>query len=87
MSSNISETAKFNIVTSQYHRLLSIILSRSNFVASMADVIMTLATKGYPVHELLTKTYFLYWRHPESYGIQAGKMLSAISRAVHRLMG
>ena len=33
MSSNISDTAKFNIITSQYHRFLSIILSETNFVA------------------------------------------------------
>lgn len=86
--SSISETAKLNkITTSQYHRFLSIIFSKSNFVASMADVVMTLAAKGYPIHELLTKTYFLCWRHPESYGIQADRMLTEISRAVHRLMG
>ncbi len=66
MSSNISETAKFNIITSQYHRFLSIILSKDNFVTSMADVIMTLSSKGYPIHELLTRTYFLCWQHPES---------------------
>ncbi|DBA89366.1 TPA: hypothetical protein ACH3X1_016227 [Trebouxia sp. C0004] len=87
MSSNISETAKFNILTSQYHRFLSIILSRDNFVTSMADVIMTLYGKGYPVHELLTRTYFLCWQHSESYSIQADKMITHISTAVHRLMG
>ncbi len=87
MSSNISETAKFNIITSQYHRFLSIILSKDNFVTSMADVIMTLSSKGYPIHELLTRTYFLCWQHPESYSIQADKLITHISTAVHRLMG
>ena len=89
MSSNIPETAKFNIITSQYHRFLSIILSKDNFVASMADVIMTLSGKGYPihVHELLTRTSFLCWQHPESYSIQADKLITHISAAVHRLMG
>ena len=87
MSSNISETAKFNIITSQYHRFLSIILSKDNFVASMADVIMTLSSKGYPIHELLTRTYFLCWQHLESYSIQADKLITHISAAVHRLMG
>ncbi|DBA82067.1 TPA: hypothetical protein ACH3X2_006811 [Trebouxia sp. C0005] len=87
ISSNISDTAKFNIITSQYHRFLSIILSKTNFVASMADVIMTLSRKGYPIHELLTRTYFLCWRHPESYSIQADRMITEISRAVRKLMG
>ena len=87
MSSNISETAKFNIITSQYHRFLSTILSKDNFVASMADVIMTLSSKGYPIHELLTRTYFLCWQHLESYSIQADKLITHISAAVHRLMG
>lgn len=87
MSSNISDTAKFNIITSQYHRFLSIILSKANFVASMADVIMTLSRKGYPIHELLTRTHFLCWRHPESYSIQADRMITETSRAVRELMG
>ena len=87
MSSNISVTAKFNIITSQYHRFRSIILSRQNFVVSMADVVMTLAGKGYPIHELLMKTYVLCWRHPESYGVQADKLITQISRAVRGLMG
>ena len=87
MSSNISETAKFNIITSQFHRFLSIILSEDNFVTSMADVIMTLSSKGYPIYELLTRTYFLCWQHPESYSIQADKLITQISTAVHRLMG
>ena len=75
------------MITSQYHRFLSIILSKNNFVTSMADVIMTLSSKGYPIHELLTRTYFLCWHHPESYSIQADKMITLISRAVRRLMG
>ncbi len=87
MSSNIPETAKFNIITSQYHRFLSIILSKDNLVASMADVIMTLSGKGYPIHELLTRTYFLWRQQPESYSIQADKLITHISTAVHRLMG
>ena len=87
MSSNISDIAKFNIITSQYHRFLSIILSKANFFASMADVIMTLSRKGYPIHELLTRTYFLCWRRPESYSIQADRMITEISRAVRELMG
>jgi len=87
MSSNISDTAKLNIITSQYHRFLSIILSKANFVTSMAEVILTLSRKGYPIHELLTRAYFLCWRHPESYSIQADKMITEISRAARRLMG
>ena len=87
MSSNISDTDKFNIVTSQFHRFLAIILSRHDFVVSMADVIMTLVGKGYPIHGLLMKTYVLCWRHPESYGIRADKLITQISRAVRGLMG
>ena len=87
MSSNVSETARFNIIPSQYHRFLSTILSKDNFVISMADVIMTLSSKGYPIHELLTRTYFLFRQHPDSYSIQADKLIYHVSTAAHKLMG
>ena len=61
ISSNISQTAKHGIVTSQFHR---IILMRSNFADSMADIIHTLVSKGYNSTELLAKVQFLCWQHP-----------------------
>ena len=42
-------------------------MSKDNFVTSVADFVMTSSSKGYPVHELLTRTYFLCWQHPKSY--------------------
>ena len=47
MSSKISNTAKYGIVTSQFHRLRRIILQHKNFVDNMADILHTLMNKGY----------------------------------------
>ena len=40
MSSNISNTSKYNIITSQLHRMRRIILARPDFVENMANVII-----------------------------------------------
>ncbi len=45
--SNVNDPAKDNILASQFHRLRRVITEPSNFCASMADVISTLARSGY----------------------------------------
>ena len=41
------------------------------------------ASKGYPVPELLVKTYVLCWRHPEAW---ADKLITLTSRVVRRVV-
>lgn len=82
MSSNISKTAEHNIVTSQFYRFMSIILSRPNFTDSMVDVINLLINKGYPAPDLLSRLQFLCWQPPESYGILADRLYNHIRVAV-----
>ena len=57
MSSKISETAKYSIVTSQFHRLRRIVLQRRNFVDNMADILHTLVHKGYDMEGMLGKAH------------------------------
>ena len=71
MSSKISNTAKYGVVTSQFHRLRRIILQRSNFVDNMADTLRTLMNKAYDTEDMLGRVRFLWWRHPELFGILA----------------
>ena len=59
MSSKISSTAKYGIVTSQFHRLRRIILQRRNFVDNMADILHTLTVKGYNTEGMLGRVRFL----------------------------
>ena len=87
MSSKISETAKYSIVTSQFHRLQRIVLQRRNFVDNMADILHTLVHKGYDMEGMLGKVRFLCWQHPELFGIMADDLVTQIRTALHRLMG
>ena len=87
MSSKISNTAKYGIVTSQFHRLRRIILQRSNFVDNMADILHTLTNKGYNTEDMLGRVRFLCWQHPELFGILADDLVTQIRSTLHRLMG
>ena len=87
MSSKISNTAKYGIVTSQFHRLRRIILQRSNFVNNMVDILHTLTNKGYNTEDMLGRVRFLCWQHPALFGILADDLVTQIRSARHRLMG
>ena len=84
MSSKISNTAKYGIVTSQFHRLRGIILQRSNFVDNMVDILHTLTNKGYNTEDMLGR---VCWQHPTLFGILADDLVTQIRLALHRLMG
>ena len=81
MSSKISNTAKYGIVTSQFHRLRRIMLQRRTFVDIMDDILHTLANKGYDTGDMLGRLRFLCWRHPELFGILADYLVTQISAA------
>ena len=53
-TSYISYQAKYGIVVRQFHRFASILMRRSNFVASMADVMLALSWMGYDVQHVAT---------------------------------
>lgn len=84
MSSKISETAKYGIVTSQFHRLQRIVLQRRNFVDNMADTLHTLVHRGYDMEGMLGKVRFLCWQHPELFGIMADDLVAQIREALDR---
>lgn len=49
ISSNISDSAKYGIITSQFHRYRRLIMLRDNFTFRMAALIDTMRHKGYDV--------------------------------------
>ena len=87
MSSKISNTAKYGIVTSQFHSLRRIILQRSNFVDNMVDILYTLTNKGYNTEDMLGRVRFLCWQHSALFDILADDLVTQIRSALHRQMG
>ena len=87
MSSKISNTAKYGVVTSQFHRLRRIVLQRRNFVENMADILYMLIQKGYSRGDMLGRLRFLCWQRPELFGILADDLVTQITTALQRLMG
>ena len=56
LSSNVNDSCKRNILTSQIHRLSRIITDPTNFCFEVALVIRALQAQAYPIHQLLQQT-------------------------------
>lgn len=78
ISSNISDSAKYGIITSQFHRYRRIIMLRDNFTFRMAALIDTMRHKGYNPTRMLTTARKLCSRFPEIYGAIPADLSSAI---------
>ena len=78
ISSNIADSAKYGIITSQFHRYRRIIMLRDNFTFRMAALIDTLRHKGYDPTRMLTMARKLCSRFPEIYGAVPADLSSAI---------
>ena len=77
-SSNISDSAKYGIITSQFHRYRRIIMLRDNFTFRMAHLINTLRCKGYDLDRMLKMANKLCSRFPEIYGSYPADLSRAI---------
>ena len=64
MSSNISDSAKYGIITSQFHRYRRIIMLRDNFIFRMAHLINTMCCKGYDLDRMLKMASSVWTRLP-----------------------
>ena len=79
ISSNISDSAKYGIITSQFHRYRRIIMLRDNFTFRMADLINTMRCKGYDTNRMLKMASKLCSRFPEIYGCPPSDLSRAIT--------
>ncbi|KAL3146424.1 hypothetical protein ABBQ32_003105 [Trebouxia sp. C0010 RCD-2024] len=68
ISSNISDTAKYNIITSQFHRYRRIILWRKDFVHRLAALLRDLSSKQYDMERMQQQIRRLGHKHPRLYG-------------------
>ncbi|KAL3158847.1 hypothetical protein ABBQ32_011568 [Trebouxia sp. C0010 RCD-2024] len=68
ISSNISDTAKYNIITSQFHRYRRIILWRKDFVYRLAALLRDLSSKQYDMERMQQQIRRLGHKHPCLYG-------------------
>lgn len=64
ISSSISDTAKYNIITSQFHRYRRIILWRKDFIYRLAKLMADLAGKGYNMDRMKQQIQRLGHKHP-----------------------
>ena len=79
ISSNISDSAKYGIITSQFHRYRRIIMLRDNFAFRMANLIHTMRCKGYDLDRMLKMASKLCSRFPEIYGSLPADLFRAIN--------
>lgn len=68
ISSSISDTAKYNIITSQFHRYRRIILWRKDFVYRLAALLRDLGGKQYNKERMKQHIRRLGHKHPGLYG-------------------
>ena len=78
ISSKISATAKYGIITSQFHRYKAIILSRKDFVYRMAKLMTDLEAKGYKHADMATRVQQLCHTHSTLYGRDSSGLVAAI---------
>ncbi|KAL3159841.1 hypothetical protein ABBQ38_010244 [Trebouxia sp. C0009 RCD-2024] len=84
-SSNISDTAKYGIITSQYHRLRRIIMLKENFTHRMADIVRYMQFKGHDVPRMMQQVRRLCTRYLELYGTDPHQLYQQIQDALTRL--
>ena len=80
-SSQISATAKYGIITSQFHRLRRIILSGGNFTFRMGGIIHYMTTKGHDAGRMLGQVKGMCKQFPELYGRDAWRMAEDVQQA------
>ena len=68
ISSSISNIAKYNIITSQFHRYRCIILWRKDFTYRLAKLMADLAGKQYKMDRMKQQIQCLGHEHPGLYG-------------------
>ena len=81
ISSQISATAKYGIITSQFHRLRRIILSGDNFTFRMGGIIHYMTTKGHDAGRMLGQVKGMCKQFPEMYGRDPWRLAEGIQQA------
>ena len=81
-SSNISSTAKYGIITSQFHRLRRIIMLRPDFNSRMAGIVSYMQLKGHDVPRMMQQVKSLCNRHLEMYGTHCRALYQQIQAAL-----
>jgi hypothetical protein len=79
IESLISDSARYGIVTSQFHRFRRIITSRPHFIREMASLLHELISKHYSPHRLLTITNGLLQKYPYLYATKPRTLMEQIS--------
>ena len=75
------------IVTSQFHRFRSIIMSGDNFILRMADLIAYMVSKGHHAVRMLDRVHGLSRRFPELYGRDPKVLWEATSKEFYTMAG
>ena len=88
IESNISDSAKYTIVTSQFVRFSRICTTKSAFVRHLSDLLSSLILKNYNKTRLFNKVRcLLFGRYKDIYSINsAAAFYEAIVMFVHRTL-
>ena len=85
-SSQISDMAKYNVVTSQLHRFARNIMLRADFVFRVSAVIAILYYKGYDLQRMLGLTKGLCMSKAHRYGTHSGTVMRSIEGRLHAIL-
>ena len=86
ISSNISATAKYGIITSQFHRYRRIIMWREDFIFRLARLVKELANKGYILDNMRQQILRLCRQYPSLYGTHSDKLTADINSKIDDVM-
>lgn len=82
IESYISDSAKYNIVTSQFVRFMRLCSSKQAFVHRMADMLAALCLKSYRRPELFRRVRKLVYQYPDMYSIRSPRTFAAAIKSV-----
>jgi hypothetical protein len=82
IASALGDSAKYGVLTSQFHRFRRLCTEVSNFISEVALLVRTLAGKGYCLRRLLSRLQALLHAHRGQFGTGAGALYTDIRRQV-----
>jgi len=85
-SSQISDMAKYNVVTSQFHRFWRNIMLRADFVFRVSAVMAILYHKGYDLQRMMDQTRRLCMSKAQRYGTHSGVLMRSIEGKLHAIL-
>ena len=82
IDSVLGASAKYGVLTSQFHRFKRLCTQSGNFISELALLVSTLVAKGYSPTRLLTRLRALLHAHEGMFGTSSGALFTSVRRQV-----